>query len=158
MEAIMTTTTTTTWHDYGLLVLRVGVGLVFVAHGLQKAFVFGPEGLAGSFGSIGIPLPYLNAVFITGLEIAAGLALVAGALTRVFAVLLGATMVVAIATVHLANGFFMETNGYEFALLLLFANAALTLTGAGVRSVDARLFGRRDGEAPAPRHAIRDAA
>lgn len=130
-------------NDWGLLVLRIGVGVVFLAHGLQKAFVLGPDGVAGFFGAVGIPFPYLNAVFITGLEIVGGLALVSGALTRVFAPLLAATMVVAIATVHLPNGFFMASNGYEFALTLLLANTGLTLTGAGAYAVDARLFGRR---------------
>lgn len=131
---------TNRWNDGGLVFWRFGVGLVFLVHGLQKALVFGPEGLAGFFGNIGIPFPYANALFIIGLETVGGLALIAGVLTRVFAPLLAATMAVAIWTVHLPNGFFMDANGYEFALLLLLANLGLTLTGAGAWSLDARLF------------------
>lgn len=133
--------TTNTWNDRGLLMLRVGVGLVFAMHGWQKAFVLGPDAVAAGFGSLGIPFPWANAVFITGLESIGGLAIAAGALTRLVAPLLASTMVVAIGTAHLANGFFASNNGYEFPLTLLFAALALTLTGAGRYSIDAALAG-----------------
>ena len=133
---------TTRWNDHGLLVLRLGVGLIFLVHGLQKALVLGPGGVAGFFDAVGIPLPYANAVFVMSLEVLGGLALLVGGLTRVFAPLLAATMAVAIVTVHLPSGFFMAGNGYEFALMMLLAAGALSLTGAGAYSLDARLVGR----------------
>ena len=59
--------------------------------------------------------------------------------TRPAALITGFTMVVAIGAVHLENGLFMSNNGYEFALALLAASAALTVQGAGSYSVDAYL-------------------
>jgi putative oxidoreductase len=135
--------TTNRWNDRGLLFLRVAIGLVFVVHGWQKAFLMGPDGVAGFFGSIGIPFPYANAIFITGLELVGGLAVIAGALTRVVAPLLASTMAVAIWTVHLANGFSVGSGGYEFALVLLLANLSLAMMGAGAHSVDALVARRR---------------
>ena len=135
--------TKSNWNASGLLFLRLAIGIIFVAHGWQKAFVFGPDGVAGGFAALGIPFPYANAVFITGLEFIGGLAILAGVATRLVAPLLSATMVVAIATAHLANGFFASNNGYEFPLVLLLASVALTLTGAGSYSIDAAFFGKQ---------------
>ena len=55
------------------------------------------------------------------------------------AAVLAVTMLVAIITVHLANGFFMSNNGYEFALALLAISVALVFEGAGKLSVDGKL-------------------
>lgn len=143
--------------DLALLMLRVGLGLVFVMHGWQKAFEFGPAGLAQFFAGIGIPFAAANAYFIIGLELFGGIAILAGALTRVIAPLLSATMVVAIVTVHLTNGFFAGANGYEFPLTLLFLSAALTLTGAGRYSVDAQ-FATRNAETASSRRQLDVAA
>lgn len=134
---------TRNWNDTGLLLLRLGIGLVFAVHGGQKAFVYGLDGVAAMFAGIGIPFPGLNAAIVIAVELVGGLALMAGLLTRWVAPLLAFTMVVAIATVHGANGFFMSNNGYEFTLTLLFAALALTATGSGAYSVDAVAFGRK---------------
>jgi putative oxidoreductase len=143
--------------DLALLILRVGLGVVFVMHGWQKAFEFGPAGLTQFFAGIGIPFAGANAIFITGLELFGGVAILAGALTRVIAPLLSATMVVAILTVHLANGFFAGANGYEFPLTLLFISAALTVTGAGRYSVDSR-FAAQPADGVEPRRRLDVAA
>ena len=66
-------------------------------------------------------------------------ALIIGLLARPAAAVLAVTMVVAIATVHLANGFFMSNNGYEFALALFAASIAIAFEGAGKLSVDKHL-------------------
>ena len=73
-------------------------------------------------------------------EFFGGLALVIGLLARPAAAMLAVTMVVAIATVHLANGF-MSNNGYEFALALLAISVAILLEGAGKLSLDKRIAG-----------------
>jgi putative oxidoreductase len=67
--------------------------------------------------------------------------LIIGLLARPAAAVLAVTMVVAIATVHLANGFFMSNNGYEFALALLAISVAILIEGAGKLSLDKRIAG-----------------
>ncbi|MGB0386738.1 MAG: DoxX family protein [Ardenticatenaceae bacterium] len=121
--------------NWGLVILRVVVGLVFVAHGFQK--VTGISGTAGFFGSIGIPAAMLMAVIVTFVELVGGIALIVGAGTRIVAVLLAITMLVAILTVHMANGFFVSDGGFEYALTLLGASLFLALAGPGNMSLDA---------------------
>ena len=134
----ITATRHSLWTDRGLLLVRVALGLVFVMHGGQKLFVFGHAGVTGFMTSLGIPFPAVSAVLVTAVELAGGLALLAGAFTRVAALLIAGTMAVAIVTAHLASGFFLPA-GYEFALTLMLASGALTMTGGGAYSVDALL-------------------
>jgi putative oxidoreductase len=124
------------WNDRGLLLIRVALGLVFVAHGWQKLAIFGHAGVTGFLASLGVPFPAASAVLLTGAELAGGLLMLAGYQTRVIGLLLGFVMSVAIFTVHLPNGFFLP-DGMEFALTLLLVALATTATGGGAYSVDA---------------------
>ena len=148
----MTTSMLETRDAWGTTVLRAAVGLVFVVHGAQKLFVMGPAALAGFFGSLGIPLPELNAYAVIAIELLGGLAVIAGFGTRVIAALFAAVMAVAIATVHGAQGFFLP-NGYEFVLVLLAASVTLVLQGAGAYALDNVLTRRRIGN----RHGLAEA-
>lgn len=125
---------------YGLTVLRLIAGLTFAAHGAQKLFGwFGGYGLAGVgqwMESIGLAPGYLMALLAGSAEFFGGLALIIGLLARPAAAVLALTMLVAIVSVHLANGFFMSNNGYEFALVLLAISLAVVLEGAGKLSLD----------------------
>ena len=136
------------WIDRGLLLLRVALGIVFVMHGGQKAFVYGHAGVTGAMASLGLPLPGLNAALIMIVELGGGIALLAGAFTRVAAFLIAGAMGVSTVTAHLANGFFMPT-GYEFTLTLMLSSLALLMTGPGVYSLDALVSRPKQTERPA---------
>jgi len=125
---------------WGVAVLRVVVGIVFLAHGGQKLFVWGIGNVAGSFGQMGIPLPMLAAIVVTLVEFLGGLALLLGLFARWAAIPLAIEMLVATLVVHLRGGFFAP-EGVEFTLTLLAANVALALLGSGEASLD-RLLGK----------------
>jgi putative oxidoreductase len=126
----------------GLAILRVVVGIIFVAHGAQKFFQFGIPGVVSGFAQMGIPMPGIVAPLIAGLELGGGALLILGLLTPLVALLLAADMLGAILLVHLRAGFFLP-NGYEFALILLAACLTLALAGPGTAAVDNALFERR---------------
>ena len=125
------------------LALRVPVGLIFAAHGAQKLFGwFGGYGLAGTgqfFDSIGLHPGVVLALLAGAAEFFGGLALVIGLLVRPAAAALALTMVVAIFSVHIGKGFFLDKGGIEYALALLAASVSLLLSGAGRASADAAL-------------------
>ena len=120
--------------------LRVGAGVIFMAHGAQKLFGwfggYGLEGTGGWMESIGLAPGYLMALMAGSAEFFGGLLLVLGLLVRPSAAVLAITMLVAIFAVHFENGLFMANNGYEFGLSLLVISAALAIRGAGSYSVD----------------------
>ena len=126
----------------GLAVLRAVVGIVFLVHGSQKLFTFGFHGVAGMFGSMGIPLPAVSAVVVTLVEFLGGLALILGIGTRVAAALIAIDMVGAILFVHGKHGFSMQNGGYEYPLTLLAANVCLMLAGPGSLALE-DAFARR---------------
>jgi putative oxidoreductase len=136
---------THTQAGFGLTVLRIVAGLTFAAHGAQKLFGwfggYGLEGVGQWMESIGLAPGYLMALMAGSAEFFGGLALILGLLVRPAAAMLAVTMLVAIVTVHLANGFFMSNNGYEFALALLVISIALVIEGAGKLSLDKRIAG-----------------
>jgi putative oxidoreductase len=130
---------------YGLTLMRIIAGLTFAAHGSQKLFGwFGGYGLVGVgqwMESIGLAPGYLMALLAGSAEFFGGLALVIGLLVRPAAAVLAVTMLVAIVTVHLSNGFFMSNNGYEFALALMAISLAVLVEGAGKLSLDKQIAG-----------------
>ncbi len=136
---------THTQAGFGLTVLRIVAGLTFAAHGAQKLFGwfggYGLDGVGKWMESIGLAPGYLMALMAGSAEFFGGLALILGLLVRPAAAMLAVTMLVAIVTVHLANGFFMSNNGYEFALALLAISLALVIEGAGKLSLDKRIAG-----------------
>jgi putative oxidoreductase len=122
------------------------VGGTMFAHGAQKLFGWfgggGPSGTAEMFGSLGFRWPRLMAV-VAGASEAAGALFLLGFLTPFAALAIVVVMLVAIATVHWQNGFFVTKRGYEFNLTLLAVAVAVAATGPGRLSVD-RLIGWDD--------------
>ncbi len=125
--------------DFGLTLLRAVVGVVFLAHGYQKFFVWGIGGVTGAFTQMGIPAPHVSAYLAASAEFFGGLALLLGLLTRLAAVPVAITMLVAILQVHLKGGFFAP-QGMEYPLTLLVANIALIVAGGGAFALDNVIF------------------
>lgn len=132
----MTHTSSDSRHDVALAALRVAIGSIFAAHGAQKLFVYGIEGVSGAFGGMGIPMPGITGPLTGVVELAAGLALVVGLMTRLAGLGLAAIMLGAISFVHIKAGFWAP-NGVEFPLALLAGAATIALSGAGRYSLDA---------------------
>jgi putative oxidoreductase len=127
--------------DLSLLILQLGVGLTFAAHGAQKAFGWwGGPGLAGWEGAMermGFRPARLFALVSAGTELVGGLLLALGFLTPLAAAALVAMTVVIIGQVHWRNGFFNSKSGFEFPLMLGVAAAAVGLGGPSAISIDA---------------------
>jgi putative oxidoreductase len=128
--------------DIGLLVLRLSLGLVLVAHGYNH--IYGGGKIAGSarwFESLGMRPGLLHAWTASLAELGAGMLLVLGFLTPLAAAGLIGVMVVAWITNHLKNGFFIfrPGEGYEYVMTLSCCGFTLTGTGAGRVSIDKAL-------------------
>jgi putative oxidoreductase len=127
-------------YDAAVLILGLGVGLTFAAHGAQKAFGWwGGPGLAGWRGALehmGFRPVGLFAVASVGAELGAGLALAVGFLTPVAAAILVAQTLVIIFHVHWPKGFWNGKGGIEFPLVLGLGAAALGLLDPGMIAVD----------------------
>jgi putative oxidoreductase len=126
--------------SYGLLLLRVVLGLTMSAHGAQKLFGwFGGSGLQGTggfFGNFGFRAPVLMAGAAGLAEFGGGLLLATGFLTPLGALAITIVMLTAIALVHWPNGFFNSNGGFEFNLLIASAAVALAATGPGRFAID----------------------
>jgi putative oxidoreductase len=120
---------------WGPTILRVVVGLIFLAHGTQKLLGQGFGGVGDMMEGIGVPAPAVAAVALVLVELVGGAALVLGLFTRLLAVPLAFSMLVATVTVHLPNGFFSSGGGVEFTLLLIFSGGGERAI-AEVRGVD----------------------
>lgn len=125
-------------------ILRVILGFLFAAHGWQKFNEFTIAGTQASFAKMGVPAAEIAAPAVAGLELAGGIALIVGILTRVVAALLAVDMLGALFLVHASAGVFASAGGYELVLLLAAAALAVALTGAGRISVDRALFGGKN--------------
>lgn len=147
MSIPTSTGTTRSVPNIAITLLRVVVGLVFVAYGWQKISTNTIAGVTGYFTSIGVPLPELMAPFISYLELLGGAALILGLLTRPLALLFVCDMIGAAIFAHLPSGFYVENGGYSQVLLLGTASLAIALIGPGPYSVDRYLFGRTESKA-----------
>ena len=116
--------------DLAALLLRTGLGVMFIAHALLKYIVFTPAGTAKFFESIGLPGPLAYATIAA--ELVGGALLISGAYTRIVAfvlvpVLLGATWA------HSGNGWLLTSpnGGWEYPAFLTLAALVVGLIGGG---------------------------
>jgi len=113
------------------LLLRVSMGILFLAHAGLKIFIFTPAGTAGFFESLGFPGPL--AYLVIAAELLGGLALIAGIWTRWVSIALIPVLLGSIYAPHGAAGFFFSNpnGGWEFPAFWVVALAALALLGNG---------------------------
>ena len=135
---------------FGPLIARLTLGIVMFPHGAQKMLGwFGGYGFSGTMDfftkQMHIPAPLAFLAIMA--EFAGSLGLVFGCLSRVAAFGIATNMVVAIMTVHLPNGFFMnwfgaqKGEGFEYHLLAIGLALIVMIRGAGMMSID-RLISR----------------
>jgi putative oxidoreductase len=127
----------------GLLVARLILGVLMVAHGGQKLFGwlggYGLAGTAGYFEQLGFRPGRLFVITASLSEMVSGILIALGLFGPVGSGLLLSVMIVAAVSVHWKNGLFAGTNGVEVPLLYATGAVALALTGAGPFSLDAVL-------------------
>ena len=129
--------------DVGLLIVRLGLGAVMIAHGWQKYAQNGVDGTRQGFAAMGVPFPELAAPAVTAIELLGGAAIILGLLTPLVGLGYTGTMIGAAVLVHAPNGFFATGGGFEFVGLLAVLGLGLAVTGAGRYSLDHLLVGRR---------------
>ena len=126
-------------------ILRLVLGVVFFAHGAQKMLGwFGGAGFSGTMGSFtgNMHIPAVFAFLAIAAEFFGSIGLILGFLTRIAAFGITVNMLVAIATVHHAFGFFMnwtgtqKGEGFEYHLLVLAMTTFSMIRGAGAFSID----------------------
>ncbi|HTE23793.1 DoxX family protein [Flavitalea sp.] len=134
--------------DWGILILRVALGVGFLVHGWAK-ISRGTGGFEKLLNLIGVPMANLNAQIVPYLEFLGGIAIIAGIFTRIISVPLIITMIVAMFTIHIHYGFstvntigLSETGpkfgppGYEINIVYIAGLLSLIFTGSGKYSVD----------------------
>lgn len=129
--------------DPALLLARLVVGAVFMAHGWQK---IGQNGLAATtegFVGMGIPLAEIAAPVVAVVELLGGALLILGLLTSVAGLALAVDMAVAAFMVHLGGGIFVTDGGWELVGALGAAALMLAAVGPGRLALAPGTTGRR---------------
>ena len=132
------------YSDLGPLILRIGMGIIFLVHGWPKlnpnSPMKGPAGFGGFLKQMGIPLPTFFAWVVVLLETVGALLLILGLGVRILALAFAIDMLVAIlAKMRVMKVDFtaQQATGWEFDFILLAGSLALLFTGAGSLSLDA---------------------
>ena len=137
--------TSPTITNFGILVVRVFIGVCFIVHGLGKLGVVGTgdmEGFVGWLESLNVPFAPVQARIAMISEIAGGTALILGLLTRPACFLLIATMVIAARLGHKGAGYLItnEPPGAEYTINLAAICFVIALLGPGIYSLDSVFF------------------
>ncbi len=128
---------------YGILLLRLVLGLTMAAHGAQKLFGWfggpGPRGVGDFVSSLRFRTPFVTGLALGTAELAGGTLLAAGLVVPFAALLVAVVMLNAIALAHWRNGFWNGNGGLEFPLLVWAGDVSLAATGGARFSLDAAL-------------------
>ncbi|MEB3244963.1 MAG: DoxX family protein [Vampirovibrionales bacterium] len=131
---------------YAPLFIRLPLGIIMIAHGMDKAFgTFHGGGFAETvkgFAEMGMQPATVTAGLAVLGELGGGILVLLGLLTPIGAFLIAATMAVAVFAVHFSAGLFAQDGGYEYPLALLGAALSLMFSGGGKCSIDALLMGK----------------
>jgi putative oxidoreductase len=123
----------------GIFILRLTLGIIFLAHGPDKLFgIFTGGGISGTieaFNSMGLPFAAVTAWIVAIGETVCGLALVLGLFAREAAIFLIVLMIGAIATVHWENGFFIMNDGFEYNFAIIGMCICILFGGSGYFSL-----------------------
>jgi len=126
---------------YSYALIRFATGAILVPHGYGKLFQGGVTGLTANLAKMGFEPAAFWAYWVAGLEFFGAIMLAIGLLTRPVALMLFIEMVVIVFGVHLPQGFFWTSRGFEYPLLLGILCLAIFLRGGERLSVD-RALGR----------------
>lgn len=127
--------------DIVLLLARIGLGIILIAHGWQKFNEWTLAGTAVSFEEMGVPAPDVTSLFAAYAELVGGVLLLVGLFTPLVAVLNLVVQLGAFFLVHLEAGVFVGDGGYELVLALAVGLLLVAARGAGAISIDALLPG-----------------
>ncbi len=145
--------------DAIMLIARIGLGAIFIAHGWQKFSEWTVAGTTQSFHQMGVPASEVSAPFSTYVELIGGALLILGALTPLAGLLLAINMIGAMVLVHLDAGVFVDQGGWELVAALAAGSLLLAAAGPGRLSLDQLIFrGRKTGRRKRARAASRAAA
>ena len=117
----------------GLLVLRLALGTIMIAHGWQK-IADHLHMITGMMHGLGLP-PFM-AYLVVAAEFGGGILLMVGFLTRMAALAILIDMLVAIFKVHLPHGLFASNGGFEFPMACAAIAFSLIWSGAGPIAID----------------------
>lgn len=127
--------------DAVVLLVRLCVGAVFIAHGWDKVSGEGVAAVVSSNRDLGIPLPELSGPFLAYGELVGGALLVLGVATRVGAAALTVIMIGAWVFVHTGSGLMQQNGGFEYVMVLAAVSLLILAHGPGRFSLDAALAG-----------------
>ena len=121
--------------DFAILILRISLAVVFIAHGLQAAFgaLGGPgiNGFSNMLSGLGFKPAVLWAYIGAYTELIGGLFLLLGIFTRITSLLILIFMVVAVLKVHWTKGFFIQAGGFEYNFVIICVCVVLMILGPG---------------------------
>ncbi|WP_413464495.1 DoxX family protein [Corynebacterium sp. 22KM0430] len=133
--------------DFGLLIARLLLGTILIAHGWQK--VSDISSVQGMFEGMGVPLPQVSALIAAAIEFGGGIALILGLLTPVVGVLAALNMLGAALIAHMGNGVLASDGGWELPGAIGACALVLAVAGPGRIAADAFLFRSRSATATA---------